>query len=112
MVEEPLTRKATGRNQHEDTPPASHFLISALPRFHHLPIIYLKFESVSGSAGLGQSPHGLVFSETQILLEVSLIVSYMAVNPVQLKLKIIRQGINRIHRVLEKKESLQGTKSL
>lgn len=26
MVEEPLTRKATGRNQHEDTPPASHFL--------------------------------------------------------------------------------------
>lgn len=48
-----------------------------------------------------------------MLLEVSLIVSYMAVSPVQLKLKIHYQGMDRIHRVLEKKkESLKDTKSL
>lgn len=38
----------------------------------------------------------------------------MAVNPVQLKLKIHHQGMDRIHSVLEKKkkESLKDTKSL
>lgn len=99
MVEKPLTWKAlsgaTGRNQSEDTPPASHFLVSALPGFHHLPIIYLKFESVSGSVWLEQSPHGLVFSETQILLEVSLVVSYSCQSrPVKIQGSPSRYGQN------------------
>lgn len=34
----------------ETRPQLATSFISALPRFHHLPISYLKFESVSGSA--------------------------------------------------------------
>ena len=111
MVEKPLSPKVEQQEgiSTETRPELATSFISGLPRLHHLPISYLKFESVSGSAWLGQSPHGLVFSETQILLEVSLIISYMAVSPV----KIHHQGMDRIHRVLErKKESLKDTKSL